>query len=38
MTPTDFYHSEYLIGEEIYGSEEGLRYKKTGKLTHEDVE
>ena len=20
MTPTDFYHSEYLIGEEIYGS------------------
>ncbi len=38
MTPTDFYHTDYSIGEEIYNSEEGLRYKKTGKLTYEDVE
>lgn len=38
MTPTDFYHGDYSIGEEIFGSEEGPRYKKTGKLVSEDVE
>ena len=37
MSPTDFFHGEYTIGEEIYDSDEGLRYKKTGKLTNEDV-
>lgn len=38
MTPTDFYHGDYSIGEEIFGSEEGPRYKKTRKLVSEDVE
>lgn len=37
MSPTDFFHGEYSIGEEIYDSKEGLRYRKTGKLTGEDV-
>lgn len=38
MTPTDFYHGDYTIGEEIFESKEGTRYKKTGKLISEDVE
>ena len=33
----DFYHGEYVLGEPIYDSKEGLRYKKTGKLINEDV-
>ena len=35
---TKFFHGEYTFGEEIYDSPEGPRYKKTGKLTTEDVE
>lgn len=35
---TKFYNGDYAIGEEIYESKEGLRYKKTGKLVEEDVE
>lgn len=37
MDITDFYHGKYAFGEEVYSSPEGLRYKKTGKLTSEDV-
>lgn len=37
MNISDFYHGEYVFGEEIYSSKEGLRYKKTGKLINEDV-
>nr|DAJ73166.1 MAG TPA: hypothetical protein [Caudoviricetes sp.] len=37
MDITDFYHGEYAFGEEVYSSPEGLRYKKTGKFTSEDV-
>ena len=37
MDITDFYHGMYAFGEEVYSSPEGLRYKKTGKLTSEDV-
>ena len=33
-----FYHNEYIIGEEVYMDSEGLKYKKTGRLTSEDVE
>ena len=33
MDITDFYHGKYAFGEEVYSSPEGLRYKKTGKLT-----
>lgn len=33
----DFFHGEYVLGEPIYGSKEGLRYKKTGKLINEDI-
>ena len=33
-----YYRGEYSIGEEIYTSPEGLRFKKTGKLIDEDVE
>ena len=37
MDVTDFYHGEYTIGEEVYPSAEGLRYRETGRLTNEDV-
>ena len=37
MNISDFYHGEYVIGEEIFDSKEGIRYKKTGKLIGEDV-
>ena len=37
MNVSDFYHGEYYFGEEIYMSPEGLRYKKTGRLTTEDI-
>ena len=38
MNISDFYHDKYSFGEEVYFSKEGPRYKKTGKLTGEDVE
>lgn len=38
MDIAGFYHGEYSIGEKVYMSKEGLRYKKTGKLIEEDVE
>ena len=34
---TTYYHYGYALGEEVYNSPEGLRYKKTGRLTSEDV-
>ena len=34
---TRFHHGEYVLGESIFESKEGLRYKKTGKLINEDV-
>ncbi|MBR2505316.1 MAG: helix-turn-helix transcriptional regulator [Bacilli bacterium] len=37
MDISKFYHGDYVIGEEVYDSPEGLRYKKTGKLTTEDI-
>ena len=37
MDISKFYHGDYVIGEEVYTSPEGLRYKKTGKLTTEDI-
>lgn len=37
MDISKFYHGDYVIGEEVYNSSEGLRYKKTGKLTTEDI-
>mgnify|MGYP004699905799 FL=1 len=37
MNISDFYHNEYVFGEEIVSSPEGLRYKKTGKLINDDV-
>lgn len=37
MDISKFYHGDYVIGEEVYASPEGLRYKKTGKLTTEDI-
>ena len=37
MNISDFYHGEYSFGEEIYFSEEGLRYKKTGELVNKDL-
>ena len=38
MNISDFYHNEYIFGEEIYMDSEGVKYKKTGRLTSEDVE
>lgn len=37
MDITKFYHGEYVLGEEVFSSPEGLRYKKTGKLTSEEI-
>ena len=37
MDITKFYHGEYVFGEEVFSSPEGLRYKKTGKLTSEEI-
>lgn len=37
MDISDFYHGEYVFGEKVYMSKEGLRYKKTSKLIDEDV-
>lgn len=36
MDISKFYHGDYTIGEEVYPSKEGFRYKKTGRLTNED--
>ena len=38
MDITAFFHGDYVFGEEVRFSEDGLRYRKTGKLTNEDVE
>lgn len=38
MNISDFYHDEYVFGEELCGSPEGPRYKKTSRLIEEDVE
>ena len=37
MDITAFFHGEYVFGEEVYLSSDGLKYKKTGKSTNEDV-
>lgn len=38
MNVSKFYHGDYVLGEEIYLSKEGVRYVKTGRLINEDVE
>lgn len=38
MDITAFYHGDYTIGEKVYMSEQGLRYKKSGRLTNDDVD
>lgn len=38
MNISDFYHDKYVLGEEIYLDEEGLKYAKTGRLVSDDVE
>ena len=37
MNISDFYHGEYVIGEEIYSEDGVLKYKKTGRPIDEDV-
>lgn len=37
MNISDYYHGEYIFGEEVVLTKEGLRYVKTGKLTSEDA-
>ena len=37
MDISDFYHGEYIFGEEVYMDKEGMKYVKTGRLTSEDV-
>ena len=32
-----FFHGDYVFGERLLDSKEGLRYEKTGKLIEEDV-
>lgn len=38
MNISDFYHNEYILGEEVFLDSEGLKYEKTGKLTSEEGE
>lgn len=38
MNISDFYHGEYVLGEKLLDTKEGLRYAKTGKLITEDVD
>ena len=38
MNISDFYHGEYTFGEKVFGSMEGLRYEKTGKLITDEKE
>lgn len=38
MDISAFYHGEYVFGEEVCSSEDGLKYVKTGKLVNEDVD
>lgn len=37
MNITDFYHNEYVLGEPLLDTKEGLRFAKTGKLINEDI-
>ena len=37
MNIASFFHDEYVLGERLLDSKEGLRYEKTGKLINEDV-
>lgn len=38
MDVADFYHNKYVIGEEVEDSPEGFRYKKTGRLTTDNID
>ena len=38
MSADAFYKGDYVIGEEVFGSEGGLRYRKSGKLISEEPE
>ena len=38
MNISDFYHGEYVFGEEVYHADGELRYKKTGLPVNEDIE
>ena len=37
MDITSFFHNDYVFGEEVTLSKEGLRYKNTNKLISEDI-
>ena len=37
MNINDFFHGNYVIGEEIFMDNEGMKYAKTGRLTSQDV-
>ena len=37
MNISDFFHGDYIVGEKLIDSKEGLRYQKTGKLIEKDV-
>lgn len=38
MNISNFYHGNYVFGEEVFRDPEGLKYKKTGKLVNDDIE
>lgn len=38
MDIAKFYHGDYVIGEEVVISNGGLRYKKSGRPTNDDIE
>lgn len=37
MNVSDFFHGNYVIGEEVYMDTDGIKYVKTGKLMSEEV-
>ena len=37
LSISDFFHGEYVLGERLLSSKEGLRFEKTGKLISEDI-
>ena len=37
MDISDFYHNEYVLGEDVYMDDDGLKYAKTNRLTSADV-
>lgn len=38
MNVSDFYHNAYVLGEEVCFTDKGLAFKKTGRLTSDNID